>query len=149
MRKTNFFLEKYDGKKFVINLPNRYLNWGRIITFSVVFVIITNFLLLLVDLSYPNILYQEVPLILSFTVLSVGEILIVIKLLKEIFQRPILVLTPNRIYCGKKILFRSSSLADSGINTKNDMKIVIVQDSVLKQFRVMLEERYLIQLGIY
>ena len=66
-----------------------------------------------------------------------------------LIQHPILVLSPRHVYIGTKNLGRSPEIFDTRVNPKSDMQLVIVQDSKSGKFRIMLEERVLLDLGMF
>lgn len=71
------------------------------------------------------------------------------QLANTIYEQPIMILTLNNIYLGKKLLFRSPYVKPSGILPKGDLQLIIVRDSKLNVFKLYLEGRELLQLGIY
>ena len=62
------------------------------------------------------------------------------------FQHPILVLSPRHVYSGTKNLFRTPALTECKVKPDRDLSLVIVRDSRSKKYRVILEERVLIDL---
>ena len=70
-------------------------------------------------------------------------------LLNSLYEQPIMILTPTNIYLGNKLLFRSPYVEASGILPKEDLQLIIVRDSKFNVFKLYLEGRKLLQIGIY
>ena len=135
--------------KTMINLPKQTLNWRRVIFFAGVLGILSISSSVLVSYLGPNFLYGEMITLTLLIITTCGMIFGGYGLVNELYQQPILVMTPSHIYIGLKIFLRSPRIVDRGIMPKEDLKLIIVKDSRSQRFRLILEGRQLLQLGVY
>lgn len=91
-------------------------------------------------------------LILEITLLVVAFLGVIYSgygLINTLYEQPLMILTPNHIYLGTKVLLRSPYVKTNGIIPKEDLQLIIVRDSKSQLFTLYLEGRKLLQLGIY
>ncbi|MFX0124659.1 MAG: hypothetical protein ACFFAE_13585 [Candidatus Hodarchaeota archaeon] len=144
-----FQLRHIHEKKVVIVLPKTTLHLRKVFCFvGILSVSSVSLFYLLISLG-PMILYRLIPEIILLAVALLGVICGSYGLFNTLYNQPILVLTPNDICLGKKVLFRSPYVKTSGIIPKEDLKLIIVRDSKSNMFKLYLEGRKLLQLGIY
>lgn len=133
----------------MVDLPKQSPNWTQVITFGGIFSLSSVSLLLLISYLSLNVLYGEIITITLGVVTFIGMILGGYGLINTIYQHPILILTTEHIYLGLKGIFRSPLITNHGIIPKEDLKLIIVKDSRTTRFRLFLEGRQLLQLGVY
>ncbi|MHA1206479.1 MAG: hypothetical protein ACTSSO_02785 [Candidatus Hodarchaeales archaeon] len=145
MRQTEL-IERYE----VIDLPRREYDKIRILLYLILASMFLLILYLLVQLGGLQILYSNI-FILSFFIFALSCFVICCYLVINslYIQHPILVISPRHVYLSTKNLGRSPELYDTKLNPTHDMQLVIVQDSHTGKYRVMLEERILLDLGLF
>lgn len=132
-----------------IVLPRRGQNWIRLSIFSISFLISFTYVIWSFWSLEFNIFYRKIIEISLFTILSFILLISVFGLVDTLYQQPILVLTANYIFIGTKRFLRSSRLQNSGLSPHNDMRLVIVKESSTQRLWLMLEEKKIIELGIF
>jgi hypothetical protein len=139
-------IERYE----VIDLPRRGYNKFRILLYLI---LTTLFLLILgriFQLFGLQILYGNIIFLVFFIFSLSGFVISCYYVINSLFiQHPILVISPRHLYLGVKNLGRSPELYDTRVNPIHDMQLVIVQDSHTGKYRVILEERVLLDLGLF
>ncbi|UCG90396.1 MAG: hypothetical protein JSU57_01305 [Candidatus Heimdallarchaeota archaeon] len=133
----------------IVDLPNDTLNWKRVVIFGGIFSLCGVVLFFFLSLLGVEVLYGEIAVISLLVVAFFGLILGGYGLLNTLYQRPILILTTSNIYLGLKVLFRPAIVTDRGILPKDDLQLIVVKDSRSHRYRLFLEGRKLLQLGVY
>jgi len=137
-------IERYE----VIDLPRREYDKIRIFLYSILSVLFFLILIRMFQLGGVQVLYANI-IFLSFFIFTASCFVISCYLVVNslYFQHPILVISPRHLYLGVKNFGRSPELHDTRVNPKHDMQLVIVRDSHTGKYRVILEERVLLDLG--
>lgn len=145
MRQTDL-IERYE----VIDLPRR--EYDKIRIFMYLILTFTFLLILgrLFQLGGLQILYSNIVFLSFFIFATSGFVISCYLVVNSLsIQHPILVISPRHVYLGVKNLGRSPELYDTRVNPKHDMQLVIVQDSHTGKYRLLLEERILLDLGLF
>ncbi len=149
MNIITFRLTDIIEKFTVVDLSKDSLNWKRIIIFGGIFGLFSIIMLLLLISFGVELLYRQIILISLLAVTLIGMIISGYELLNTLYQQPILILTTSNIYLGLKALFRPAIITDKGIIPREDLQLVIVKDSRSQRFRLFLEGRKILQLGVF
>jgi hypothetical protein len=144
-----FQLNDIHEKKAIIVLPKRSLHIRRVFYFVVVLSISSVSAFLLIFSLGLTILYRLILEITLLVVAFLGMIYGGYGLINSLYEHPLMILTSNHIYLGIKVLFRSPYIKTSGIIPKEDLRLIIVRDLKSNLFKLYLEGRKLLQLGIY
>lgn len=135
-------------EKKVIDLPRDKPNWKRIVIFGSFCGLCCSSLIYLIR-SQTNVFYADIITIILTSLSLFGILIGTYVVMNEIYKQPILVLTPSNLYLGLKTIFRPVKVVHSGILPRYDLQLVIVRDSHSQRFRLILEGRQLVELGIY
>lgn len=149
MNIISFRLNDIHEKKVVIALEKKTFNLGKIFYFVGILIVCSIVLILLVNYLGPTILYGLIHELLLFLFALIGIIYGVYGLINTFYEQEIMILTPNNIFLGNKLLFRSPFVKTTGIIPTEDLQLIIVKDSKFNLFRLYLEGRKLLQLGKY
>ncbi|MFX0150208.1 MAG: hypothetical protein ACFFAJ_05470 [Candidatus Hodarchaeota archaeon] len=138
------------GKKSVIYLSKKKLNWIHFAQYAILLLISSFSLIILMDNSEFQLIYSEIVIFLIFGLFIIGIVIGGYGIINVgLFQRPILVLSSHHIYLSTKNLIRSPKLHDTGINPNRDLSLVIVRDTQTGTYQLILEGRKLVHLGYY
>ncbi|MFX1283755.1 MAG: hypothetical protein ACFFB5_08870 [Promethearchaeota archaeon] len=136
-------------KKTIIDLPKETPNWKRVVIYGGILSLFSLILFLILSSFGMEVLYEEITSISLLIVSFFGIILGGLGLLNALYQQPILILTSSNIYLGRKIIFRPAIITDRGIMLKNDLQLIVVKDSRSQHYRLFLEGRKLLLLGVF
>ncbi|UCG03287.1 MAG: hypothetical protein JSW11_04705 [Candidatus Heimdallarchaeota archaeon] len=144
-----FRLRNIREKKVVIVLPRETPCLRRLIYSTGILSFSSVLLILLIISLGQSMFYGSILEITIFVASLIGWIYGVYSFINALYEQPIMILTVDQIYSGRKLLFRSPFINTSGIIPNEDLQLIIVRDSKLNFFKLYLEGRKLLQLGIY
>ncbi len=142
-------MNKMKGQELQITLPRRDQNLIQLSIFSISFLISFTYVIWSFWRLRFNIFYSQIIDVSLFTILSFMLLISGYGLIDALYQQPILVLTANNIFIGTKRFLRPSRLQNSGLSPHNDMRLIIVKESSTQRLWLMLEEKKIIDLGIF
>ena len=142
-------MRKLNENYLKINLPKKPLSRIRLCAVCFIFLGCALFFFFLLRDRNFNLFYIEITFIrflffVSTITLISGNILI-----NMLYQRPVLLMSSDRIYIGTIKFFRRPRIQDSGISPFSDMKLILVKDSASQKTWLMLEGRKIVDLGLF
>ena len=144
-----FRLRDLKERKVVIVLQKTFPELRKVLYSIGIFIVSSVIVFLIINSLGLSLFYGLILEVVLFIIAFIGMIYGGYSLVNTLYEQPIMILTPNNIYLGNKLLFRSPYVEASGILPKEDLQLVIVRDSKLNVFKLYLEGRKLLQLGIY